>query len=69
MQALDDNNLTMGKQILILGVSGGTGHMAVQIAKVKGARITAVTGSRKINFVKNLGAGGVIAYSGSEDVL
>ncbi|CAF3293166.1 unnamed protein product [Rotaria socialis] len=69
MQAFDDNNLKIGQHVLILGASGGTGHIAVQIAKTKGARVTAVAGSRNVDFVKDLGADNVIAYDGSEDVL
>ncbi|CAF3139377.1 unnamed protein product [Rotaria sp. Silwood2] len=69
MQAFDDNGLMAGQHVLVLGASGGTGHMAVQIAKIKGARVTAVAGSRNISFIKDLGADDVIAYDGCEDVL
>jgi NADPH:quinone reductase-like Zn-dependent oxidoreductase len=69
LQALEDNNLMAGQHVLVLGASGGTGHFAVQIAKIKGARVTAVSGSRNADFVKGLGADKVIFYDESRDLL
>jgi NADPH:quinone reductase-like Zn-dependent oxidoreductase len=69
LQAFEDNNLIAGQHVLVLGASGGTGNFAVQIAKIKGARVTAVCGSRNVDFVKNLGADEVIFYDRSEDFL
>ena len=68
LQAFEDNNLLTGQHILILGASGGTGHVAVQIAKIKGARVTAVTSSRNFKFVKDLGADEILVYDSSEDI-
>jgi NADPH:quinone reductase-like Zn-dependent oxidoreductase len=36
-------NVKSGSHILIIGGSGGTGHIAVQYAKIKGAIVTAVS--------------------------
>ena len=69
LQAFEDNNLMTGQHVLILGASGGTGHVAVQIAKIKGARVTAVVSSRNVDFVKGLGADDVLAYDQSEDLI
>ena len=49
-------------ELLINGASGGLGVYAIQIAKVLGARITAVAGSNQTEFLKSLGADKVINY-------
>ncbi len=61
--------LQKGQTVLIHGGAGGVGHVAIQLAKLKGARvITTVSSHEKTQFVKNLGADEVIIYS-AEDVL
>ncbi|MCG8571095.1 MAG: alcohol dehydrogenase family protein [Spirochaetes bacterium] len=47
--------------ILVTGASGGVGSAAVQLAKRRGARVTAVGGKTKINQIKALGADQTIA--------
>jgi NADPH:quinone reductase-like Zn-dependent oxidoreductase len=59
--------LKEGESVLINGSSGGVGHFAVQIAKVYGAKVTAVCSSKNIDFVRTLGADHVIAYD-KEDI-
>ncbi len=44
-QSLTDNGLQRGDNICVLGASGGTGHIAVQLAKSIGARVTAGNGA------------------------
>ena len=55
--------------ILVLGGSGGTGHIAVQLAKIKNLKVTAVCSSRNAFFVRNLGADRVIAYDKTADLI
>jgi NADPH:quinone reductase-like Zn-dependent oxidoreductase len=63
LQAFDDNGIQPGMHVLVLGASGGTGHFAVQMAKIKRAKyITAVCGSHNKDFVSRLGATEVICY-------
>jgi len=53
--------LKAGESILILGASGGIGHLAVQLAKRMKARVLAVaSGQDGVAFVKRLGADKVI---------
>ena len=42
--------------VLITGASGGVGSAAVQLARVRGARVVAVTGPAKADGVRRLGA-------------
>ena len=53
--------LKANESILILGASGGIGHMAVQLAKRMGARVLAVaSGEDGVAFVRRLGADEVV---------
>lgn len=52
-----------GDEILIIGAAGGVGSAAVMLAKQLGAHITAVCGTRNIEFVSSLGADQVLDYT------
>jgi NADPH:quinone reductase-like Zn-dependent oxidoreductase len=63
LQALTTyGQLRNGESVLINGSSGGVGHFTVQLAKVFGAKVTAVCSSRNREFVEALGADHVITY-------
>ncbi len=64
LDLLKKANLQPGQKILIIGASGGIGSAAVQIAKSHfGAQVTGVCGTRRVDYVKSLGADQVIDYS------
>jgi len=59
----DAGEISSGKKVLIIGASGGVGHLGVQIARIFSANITAVCKSSNADFVKSLGADAVIDYT------
>ena len=50
-----------GEQVLVAGASGGVGSAAVQLAKRRGAVVTAIAGKDKLARVQSIGADRVIA--------
>lgn len=62
-QALADTGLVgAGTRVLVHGGAGGVGHLAVQIAKARGAEVIATASTAKCGFVRELGADQVIDY-------
>lgn len=56
--------LQPGQTVLIHAGAGGVGHVAVQLAKLHGARvISTVSSEQKAEFVKSLGADEVVIYT------
>ncbi len=51
-----------GKPVVVVGATGGVGHFAVQIAKARGARVTAVCSGRNGGRALALGADEVVDY-------
>ena len=65
----DRGGLQAGQTVLIHAGAGGVGHVAIQLAKLKGARvITTVSSEQKADFVKSLGADEVINYKDTDFV-
>ncbi|MBW4564324.1 MAG: zinc-dependent alcohol dehydrogenase family protein [Mojavia pulchra JT2-VF2] len=61
--------LQPGEKVLIHAGAGGVGHVAIQLAKLKGANVaTTVSSEDKAKFVKQLGADEVIFYKQTDFV-
>jgi NADPH:quinone reductase-like Zn-dependent oxidoreductase len=62
-QALNDTaHLQPGQRVLIHAAAGGVGHLAVQIAKARGAYVIGTASAKNHDLVKSLGADEVIDY-------
>ncbi|MFJ6726429.1 NADP-dependent oxidoreductase [Streptomyces sp. NPDC091281] len=59
---VDAAGVSAGDHVLVHRASGGVGHLAVQIAKARGARVTALASAPRHDFVRSLGADQVIDY-------
>jgi len=63
-QALVDTaKLERGDRVLIHAAAGGVGHLAVQIAKARGAHIVATARAAKHEFLRGLGVERLIDYT------
>jgi NADPH:quinone reductase-like Zn-dependent oxidoreductase len=58
--------VTEGKEVLINGGTGGVGHFAIQIAKAKGAIVTATCSQGNTELARKLGAAETMGYSREE---
>ncbi|MER7010067.1 NADP-dependent oxidoreductase [Saccharopolyspora sp. NPDC000359] len=62
-QALVDTaNLQAGQRVLIHAAAGGVGHLAVQIAKARGAHVIGTASAGKHEFLRGLGADELVDY-------
>jgi NADPH:quinone reductase-like Zn-dependent oxidoreductase len=50
-------------RVFVDGAAGGIGHLAVQIAKARGARVTALASAADADFVRSIGADEAIDYA------
>src|SRR4029077_15641747 len=58
----DPARLAAGQRVLIHGAGGGVGHLAVQIAKARGAYVVGTASAAKHEFVRSLGADELIDH-------
>src|SRR5204862_1770680 len=62
-QALfEHGHLVAGQSLLIHGGAGGVGSLAVQLAHWRDLRVLATASARDVEFVRSVGADGVIDY-------
>jgi len=65
----DRGRLESGQRVLIHAGAGGVGHVAIQLAKLKGAEVcTTVSSHEKVRFVRQLGADHPILYTQTDFV-
>ena len=62
LQALEQHGVSEGQRVLVIGASGGVGHIAVQIAKCLGADVVGVCSGANAAFVEQCGASVVVDY-------
>jgi NADPH:quinone reductase-like Zn-dependent oxidoreductase len=64
LQSLSPHILQGKSSVLVVGGSGGTGHVALQVAKNLGARhVTTICSTRNVDFVTECGATHVVDYT------
>ena len=63
LQVLEEGQLEAGQTILIHGAGTSVGLAAIQMAKVKGAKVVAVASGKKEQLVRRLGADEFIDYT------
>jgi len=60
-KALKESNVRAGEWIVIIGGSGGLGHVGIQYAKAMGMRVLGIdVGAEKLEFMRSLGCDAVI---------
>jgi NADPH:quinone reductase-like Zn-dependent oxidoreductase len=63
-QALfEHGKLEAGQSVLVNGAAGGVGHLAVQLAKARGARVIGVASGRHETFLRKIGVDQFIDYT------
>jgi NADPH:quinone reductase-like Zn-dependent oxidoreductase len=60
--ALEIAGLRSGQHVLIHGGAGGVGAIAIQLAKLRGAKVTTTVSGRDLDLARTLGADAVLDY-------
>jgi NADPH:quinone reductase-like Zn-dependent oxidoreductase len=60
---IDAAKLSAGQTVLIHGAAGGVGSFAVQLAKIKGARVIGTASQKNHDYLRSLGADETIDYN------
>jgi NADPH:quinone reductase-like Zn-dependent oxidoreductase len=60
---VDTADVQPGQRVLITAAAGGVGHLAVQIAKARGAHVVGTARRAKHDFLRGLGADELIDYT------
>jgi NADPH:quinone reductase-like Zn-dependent oxidoreductase len=63
---VDTAQVAAGQRVLIHGAGGGVGHLAVQIAKARGAHVIGTASAAKHDLVASLGADELIDYRATD---
>lgn len=66
VQVCDQGQVAAGTRVLVTGASGGVGHVALQLARFRGAQVTAVASAGRREFVESLGADAFIDYRSTD---
>ncbi|MEP7358475.1 MAG: NAD(P)-dependent alcohol dehydrogenase [Anaerolineales bacterium] len=56
-------NIRSGEQVLVNGAGGSIGTMVIQLAKLRGAQVTAVDSAEKLEMLRAIGADDAIDYA------
>ena len=63
IQVFSEHGLMEGQRVLVIGASGGVGHVATQVASLKGAMVIGICSKLNRNFVLECGASVVLTYN------
>lgn len=66
LQSMERYNVRESSHVLVIGASGGTGHLAIQIAKAFGARVVGICSSKNTDFVSQYGIDTVLNYDAGD---
>ncbi len=69
LQSLDEVRVAAGETVLVHAAAGGVGHLAVQIAVARGARVVGTASERNHDFLRSLGAEPVAYGAGLVDAV
>lgn len=60
---LDAANLSAGQTVLVHGAAGGVGHLAVQLARIRGLNVIGTASGRNQEFLRQLGVSQAVDYT------